>query len=55
MQLTENGTALAENTAARLIRIENAIFADWSPEARDAYLGYEKRYLDDFKKRVEDM
>lgn len=55
VRLTEKGSALAESTAARLIRIENEIFADWSPEAREAYLGYEKRYLEDFKKRVEDM
>lgn len=55
VRLTEKGRALAENTVARLIRIENEIFAAWSQEELETYLGFVKRYLEEFKKRVENM
>lgn len=54
-RLTEKGTALAENTVARLIRMENEIFAAWSEKEQETYLSFAKRYLDDFAKRVDEM
>ena len=55
VRLTEKGKALSENTVARLIRIENEIFAACSPEELDAYLGFVRRYLEEFKKRAEKL
>ncbi len=55
VRLTEKGTALAENTVARLIRIENEILAAWSQHEQETYLGFAKRYLEDFKKHLEEM
>ena len=50
--LTESGKALAERTVARLIEVENDIFAAWTQEDREQYLALTQRYLNDFKEKT---
>lgn len=53
--LTDRGRALAEKTAMRLIRIENEIFASWTQEDRDLYLGLTQRYLEDLREKTKGL
>lgn len=55
VRLTEKGRTLTENTVARLMRIEDEIFAGWSREDLEAYFGFEKRYLDEFIERTKNI
>ena len=43
--LTETGRRLAQNTAVRVLELENEIFASWSEEETDRYLALTERYL----------
>lgn len=52
--LTESGKALAERTVARLIEVENDIFAAWTQEDREQYLALTQRYLNDFKEKTKE-
>lgn len=52
VRLTGKGERLAERTAARVIGIENDIWASWTEEDRNKYLELTQRYLDSFKEGV---
>lgn len=47
--LTEAGRALAANTAQRMIAAEQAVFRDWAPADRRAYLELTRRFLTDLR------
>lgn len=51
--LTEAGTALAEKTAGRVIRMENDIFAAWPREDVERYLELTERFLLALRERAE--
>lgn len=51
--LTEEGRKLVKRTAAKVIAIENDIFASWDTEDVDQYLLLTERYLRDFKDRLQ--
>ena len=51
--LTERGKATVEATIARLIAIENQIFASWTELEREEYLRLTKAYMIAFKEKVE--
>lgn len=51
--LTDKGRKLAERTAAKVIAIENDIFASWDTEDVDRYLLLTERYLQDFRDRLQ--
>jgi DNA-binding MarR family transcriptional regulator len=51
--LTEKGKDFAENTAFRLIEIENAIFESWSEEDVQKYLELTERFLVSLREKVE--
>ena len=53
--LTSKGEALTSATVCRVIEIENRIFASWSQAEYDGYLDLTKRYLDDFRKRIQEI
>ena len=53
--LTENGKALAERTAAKVIATENEIFGSWSDEKKNMYISLTKEYLDMFRKEAEKL
>lgn len=53
--LTEQGKALADQTARKIVDIENDIFSSWSPEDVDKYLELTERYLRDFKERTKNL
>lgn len=55
LRLTDSGRVLAEKTAARIIRIENEIFGEWSDEDKNAYIGLTNRYLTMFKKKTKEL
>ena len=50
--LTEEGRALTEKTAQKVIAIENEIFDGWEREEREQYLRLLQKYLNDLKGRV---
>lgn len=50
--LTEKGKKLAEQTAGKIIEMENAIFSSWNKEEVDQYLELTERYLHDFRERL---
>ncbi len=52
VRLTTQGKALADATAVRIVRLENEIFASWTKEERELYIGLTKRYLEEFKERA---
>ena len=47
--LTEAGRALAADTAQRMIAAEQAVFRDWAPADRRAYLELTRRFLTDLR------
>ena len=47
--LTASGRALAERTAQRMIAAEQAVFRDWDPADRQAYLDLTRRFLTDLR------
>ncbi len=49
--LTETGKILAENTAMRLIAIENEILDEWDEEERRQYAELQRRYLTAFRQK----
>lgn len=51
--LTDEGQKLAGRTAAKVIAIENDIFASWTKEDVNQYLALTERYLHDFQKRLQ--
>lgn len=55
LRLTDSGRALAEKTAARIIRVENEIFAEWSDTDKDAYIELTRRYLNMFKEKTKKL
>lgn len=50
--LTEEGQKLAGRTAAKVIAIENDIFASWAKEDVERYLALTERYLQDFREHL---
>lgn len=51
--LTEEGRKLSEQTARRIMDMENDIFASWTKEDVAQYLALTERYLQDFKERLQ--
>lgn len=51
VRLTEKGQAFAEQTAGKIIEMENDIFSSWDEKDRNLYLELAERYLTDIKKR----
>lgn len=51
--LTEAGRALAEETAGRIIRVENDIFAAWPREDVERYLELTERFLLALREKAE--
>ena len=50
--LTAAGQALADRTVARIIQMENEVFAGWSPQEVETYLALTERFLQDLKARA---
>lgn len=55
VSLTHAGQKLAEETALRVIEMENAIFASWSREEVDTYLQLTEKYLIDLKEKAKTL
>ena len=53
--LTAKGQELAENTAVRLIEIENSIFASWTEDEKMLYLELTQRYLLSFQESIKKL
>lgn len=53
--LTKEGQKLAGRTAAKVIAIENDIFASWTKEDVKQYLSLTERYLQDFRKHLQHL
>lgn len=49
--LTEKGKSLAENTALKIIKFENNIFASWAKEDVEKYLSLTEMYLAAIKEK----
>lgn len=53
--LTEQGKALAKRTVHRIIAFENEIFASWTEQELEQYLTLTQRFLNDLKKKTEEL
>ena len=53
--LTPEGEALAGRTVARIMAMENAVFASWPEEDVEAYLALLERYLAGFQAQAEGL
>lgn len=51
--LTQAGKNLAENSALRVMKIEDEIFSFWSGGERETYFTLMERFLSSFKEKVE--
>lgn len=51
VKLTDEGHKLAEQTAMRIIRMENEIISSWSKEDVENYLRLTEKYLRDLKEK----
>lgn len=49
--LTEAGRALTRRTVEKIIRMENDVFAGWSPADVQAYLALTERFLNDLRRQ----
>lgn len=55
VRLTEAGRRLAEQTAGRIIQIENDIFASWPQENVDKYLDLTEAFLLDLRGKAKQL
>lgn len=55
VHLTDKGRKLAEQTAAKVIAIENDIFSSWTREDVAQYLALTERYLQDFREHLQHL
>ena len=53
--LTEEGRALAERTAGRVMRAENEVFESWSEEDVEKYLALTERFKMELRKKGREM
>lgn len=53
--LTEKGRKFSEDTVFQVIKAENEIFASWSDEEKNIYVGLTQRYLAEFKEKVKEL
>ena len=51
--LTDKGKATVKETVARIIEIENQIFASWTESEREEYLRLTKAYMLAFKEKLD--
>lgn len=54
-KLTDKGVKLAENTVAKIMKIENEIMESWTKEEVQQYLSLTERYLNMLKEKMEEM
>ena len=52
---TEKGRKFSEDTVFQVIKAENEIFASWSDEEKNIYVGLTQRYLAEFKEKVKEL
>lgn len=55
MCLTEAGLALARRTVARIMAVEDGVFASWRPEDVETYLTLTERYLTAFREGIQNL
>jgi len=55
VKLTDKGMELAENTVAKIMKIENEIMESWTKEEVQQYLSLTERYLNMLKEKLEEM
>lgn len=53
--LTEKGRQVTENTALRLIEIENDIIRSWSEAEQQIYIELTQRYLTSFQEKIKEL
>lgn len=53
--LTEKGLALAQRTVARIMEVEDGVFASWQPEDVETYLTLTQRYLTAFRQGIQNL
>ncbi len=53
--LTAKGKLLAQNTALRVLKIEDEIFTSWSNADLESYIALTEKFLSCFKKKVKEL
>lgn len=55
VRLTDKGRALAENTALRLMDIENRVFSEWSENELETYIRLLQRFLTSLRQKIREL
>ena len=55
VHLTEAGKALAQNSALRILNIENEIFDSWPSAEFERYIALTEKYLSAFKEKIKEL
>lgn len=55
IRLTEKGIDLAQRTVARIMALEDAVFAAWPQIDRDTYLALNQRFLTELKEKSQTL
>ena len=50
--LTESGRCLCQDSAGRLMSLEDAVYAEWSSDELRLYLALTERYINSFRERI---
>ncbi len=53
--LTEAGKTLAQNSARRVLNIENEIFESWTDAELECYIALTEKYLLSFKEKIKEL
>ncbi len=55
VHLTAGGKLLAQNTALRVLKIEDEVFASWSNAELERYIALTEKFLSDFQEKIKDL
>lgn len=53
--LTTRGKLLAQNTALRVLKIEDEVFASWSNAEIESYIALTEKFMSGFKEKVKEL
>lgn len=55
VRLTDKGRVLSERTVCRLIAFEEEVFGEWTQEEWELFISLNRRFLEQFRKKVESL
>ena len=55
VSFTDEGERFAENTVARLLAAETGVLESWTKEQVEIFMDLMEKYLDSFRKQIENL